>query len=81
MPANWKVVRVTPLYKADDRLQTENYRPISVLPVLRKVIERVVHTQLSAHLDSINYLCQYQYGFRRGRNTVQAIVKLNNWVL
>ena len=47
VPAQWKVARVSPLYKAEDRLQTENYRPISVLPVLSKVIERVVHTQRS----------------------------------
>ena len=75
------VARVSPLYKAEDRLQTENYRPISVLPVLSKVIERVVHTQLSTHLDNINYLYSHQYGFRRGRSTTQAIAQLNNWVL
>ena len=81
VPAQWKVARVSPLYKAEDRLQTENYRPISVLPVLSKVIERVVHTQLSTHLDNINYLYSHQYGFRRGRSTTQAIAQLNNWVL
>ena len=68
VPAQWKVARVSPLYKAEDRLQTENYRPISVLPVLSKVIERIVHTQLSTHLDNINYLYSHQYGFRRGRS-------------
>ena len=81
VPAQWKVARVSQPYKADDRLQTENYRPISVLPVFSKVIERVVHTQLSTHLDNINYLYSHQYEFRRGRSTTQAIAQLNNWVL
>ena len=46
VPDLWKVARVTP----DDKLQVENYQPISVLPVLSKVVERVVHSQLNAHL-------------------------------
>ena len=44
VPALWKVALVTPLYKAEDKLLVENYRPISVLPVLSKVLERVIHT-------------------------------------
>ena len=50
VPDLWKVARVTPLHKSDDKLQVENYRPISVLPILSKVVERVVHSQLNAHL-------------------------------
>ena len=77
----WKVARVTPLHKSDDKLQVENYRPISVLPVLSKVVERVVHSQLNAHLHQLDFLYQHQYGFRRGHSTEQAITQLNNWVL
>ena len=43
-PALWKVAHVTPLYKSEDKLLVENYRHISVLSVLSKVLERVVHT-------------------------------------
>ena len=81
VPDLWKVARVTPLYKSDDKLQVENYRPISVLPVLSKVVERVVHSQLNAHLHQLDFLYQHQYGFRRGHSTEQAITQLNNWVL
>ena len=49
VPNLWKVARVTPLYKSDDKLKVENYRPISVLPVLSKVVERVVHSQLHSY--------------------------------
>ena len=77
----WKVARVTPLHKCDDKLQVENYRPMSVLPVLSKVVERVVHSQLNAHLYQLDFMYQHQYGFRRGHSTEQAITQLNNWVL
>ena len=81
VPDLWKVARVTPLHKSDDKLQVENYRPISVLPVLSKVVERVVHSQLNAHLHQLDFLYQHQYGFRHGHSTEQAITQLNNWVL
>ena len=66
VPDMWKVARVTPLYKSDDKPQVENYRSISVLPVLIKVVERVVHSQLNGHLHQLDFLYQHQYGFRRG---------------
>ena len=81
VPDLWKIARVTPVYKADDKLLVENYRPISVLPVLSKVLEKVVYTQLCAHLDQLNYIYPHQYGFRRGHNTAQVIAQVNNWVL
>ena len=68
-------------FKTDDKLLVENYRTISVLPALSKVMERVVHTQLSIHLDQLGYLYKHQYGFRRGHSTPQAIAQLNDWVL
>ena len=75
VPDLWKVARVTPLHKSDDKLQVENYRPISVLPVLSKVVERVVHSQLNTHLYQLDFLYRHQYGFRRGHSTEQAITQ------
>ena len=48
-------------------------RPISVLQVLSKVIERVVHNQLYDYLENHNLLSQYQFGFRKNRSTAQAV--------
>ena len=42
----WKQARVTPIFKSGDRRQCENYRPISILPVVSKVFEREVFRQL-----------------------------------
>ena len=44
-------------------------------------MERVVHTQLSIHLDQLGYLYKHQYGFRRGHSTQQTIAQLNDWGL
>ena len=79
-PALWKLARVTPLHKADNKLKVENYRPISILPVLSKIMERVVHAQLSQRLNLNSFLYHHQYGFRCGYSTVQAVAQLNNWV-
>ena len=52
-----------------------------MLPVLSKVLERVVHTQMCPYLDHLSLLYKHQYGFRRGRSTAQAVGQLNNFVL
>jgi len=52
-----------------------------VLPVLSKVLERVVDTQMRAFLDHLGFLHKHQYGFRLGRSTAQAVGLLNNFVL
>ena len=71
-----------PVVQIWEKLLVENYRPInSVLPVLSKIMERVVHKQMSAYLDRLGFPHRHQYGFRRGHNTTQAVGQLNNWVL
>lgn len=52
-----------------------------MLLVLSKVVERVVHSQLNAHLHQLDFLYQHQYGLSRGHSTEEAITQLNNWVL
>ena len=45
-PIDWKMARVTPIYKGGQRNLTENYRPISVLPAISKIMERNLYDQL-----------------------------------
>ena len=45
-PEAWKTGCITPLYKEGDATDARNYRPISILPCFRKIIERIVHTQI-----------------------------------
>ena len=45
-PDDWKKAKVTPIFKAGDRSEVGNYRPISILPIVSKIMERAVHDQL-----------------------------------
>ena len=59
-----KIAKVKPLYKKGRNTDPENYRPISLLPILSKIIERVVYNQLLEHLEKHDVLYEYQSVFR-----------------
>lgn len=75
-PDTLKVAKVTPVYKSGSKTDPGNYRPISVLPVLSKILEKLLHTRLQNYLDSINYISKQQYGFRPKSNTLTATIDL-----
>ncbi len=68
-PDAWKVAVVTPLHKSGNTDLPTNYRPISVLPCLGKILERIIHTQLYSYLAVNNLLTPSQSGFRKGHST------------
>ena len=68
----WKISKVTPLYESDSKSDFSNYRPISVLPCLSKVLEQVVHRQLSNYLEKHYLLKSSRFGFRPRRSTELA---------
>ena len=59
-PSAWKKAKVTPIFKDGDKSDVNNYRPISVLPVISKIIERSVHNQLYNYLALENITLQQQ---------------------
>ncbi len=65
VPTKWKTAIITPLYKDGDRNSTSNYHPISVLPVISKIMERIVHNQIYDHLRKHTMLSEAQFGFRK----------------
>lgn len=73
-PGYLKLARVIPLPKGGDSSLCSNYRPISILHILSKVYERVIHSQLYFYFDSNNIFYNHQYGFRSCKSTVQAIL-------
>ena len=68
-PDCWKTATVTPLLKGGNAETCDNYRPISVLPMLGKVLERLVYNQCSKYLSSNSLLTVSQAGFREGHST------------
>ncbi|CAB3997187.1 Hypothetical predicted protein [Paramuricea clavata] len=64
-PHEWKIARVIPLFKNGKRNLPGNYRPISVLPAISKIMERILYTQLYEYLSANNILSEHQFGFRK----------------
>ena len=71
-PPDWKSNKVVPAHKSSAYNNIENYRPISVIPAISKVIESTVHDQLSDFLEKNNLLFKNQFGFRKKRSTEMA---------
>ena len=74
VPTAWKLSNVTPVYKAGDPSLATNYRPISLLSLPSKLLERIVHIKLLAHLQSNSLLSRCQFGFRPLSSTQEAII-------
>ena len=80
VPGEWKAVNVSPIFKSGDKTSLNNYRPISILPVVAKVFEKLVHQQLHAYLRKHKILHQAQSGFRPGHTTQDVIVaSVDDW--
>ena len=62
-PEILKTPSVTPIYKKDDSLSCNNYRSISVLSSISKIIEKIVHKSLFSFLERNNYLYELKFGF------------------
>ena len=81
-PSAWKTAKVTPIYKGkgskDDK---NNYRPISVLPLLSKILEKHVHQALYSYMRKNNLLYTLQSGFRRCYSTETALIRLTDQLL
>jgi len=73
-PKLFKTARVIPIFKSGDRSDVNNYRPISILHTLSKVFEKLVYKQLYNFLEKYKILYMKQFGFRRNKSTIQAIV-------
>ena len=76
IPTKWKIAKVIHLYKSDPKSDIGNYRPISILPVLSKVLGSLVHQKLINYLEENCLLYDHQFGFRSKRSTELAVTLL-----
>uniref|UniRef100_A0A1X7T194 Reverse transcriptase domain-containing protein n=1 Tax=Amphimedon queenslandica TaxID=400682 RepID=A0A1X7T194_AMPQE len=77
VPSEWKVHKITPVFKAGDTQYVENYRPISLLCILSKVLESIIYAKIIPFLSDL--LCRHQFGFLKGRSAVsQLLITYNN---
>ena len=75
-PHDWNCSKVMPLFKKGERRDLNNYRPISIIPVVAKVFERIIYNQVSSFLVDNNLLRSSQSGFRGLLSTVTALLEV-----
>ena len=75
-PSEFKIANVVPIYKSGDEMVFSNYRPVSVLPVFSKLLERLVYNRLISHINDNKLLYEYLFGFQKGKSTYLAIMML-----
>ena len=80
-PSKWKIARVTPLHKDGARDNRDNYRPISVLSVLSKLLEKHVARSFMDYLLQNGLLYEMQSAFRQGHSTESALISLTDQIL
>ena len=73
-PDSLKLGNITPVHKKGQPTGKENYRPVSVLPLLSKFFERLIYDQLNEHLEQ--YLNSLLCGFRKAHSTRHAVFRL-----
>ena len=75
-PDVFKISKVTPVDRGGNDLDPSNYRPISTLSALTQIFKKLICEQLVNYLERRSILYQYQFGFRKGHSTAQAIAKI-----
>ncbi|CAB4028489.1 Hypothetical predicted protein [Paramuricea clavata] len=80
-PKIWKDGKVTPIFKSGDRSNMSNYGPITVLPILSKIFERFVHTQIYSYLSENKILSESRFGFRPKLSTSTALAFFTDTIL
>ena len=78
VPDLWKQANVTPIYKKDDPSDVSNYRPISLLNTLGKVLEKIVHKHVFNFFRDYNIITSFQSGFIPGDSTVNQLTDIYN---
>ena len=77
-PQDWKLANIVPIYKKGQREHTENYRPISLLPILSKVLERCVFFNIKDHLFQL--IQKLQHGFISGKSCVTNLLEVLDYI-
>ena len=80
VPRRLKISRTVPIFKSDLPTKLTNYRPISCLPILSKIIEKIVSKCLTEYLSTNNLLYQHQYGFQPNKSTVHPLLHITDYI-
>lgn len=79
-PEKWKHAITVPISKKGDLKNVNNLRPISLIPIARKIMERFINCHLMEHMEGNNFFANCQGGFRKGKSTIQTVCNLVKYV-
>lgn len=80
-PTKWKTARISPIPKVDDQRANDDYRPVSILPVLSKIFERLVMNQIVDFIEKEQILNEKVCGYRKGHSTVTALLGIKDMIV
>ena len=69
-----------PIFKSEERTNPSNYRPISLLSILDKIIEKLMYNRLHQFFEKHNFFYRYQFGFRQNRATLHAVTEVVDYI-
>ena len=79
-PTKWKEAKISPIPKVKNPADVSDLRPISLLPITGKILEKFIHKQTNCFLEGNKLLNPKQSGFRKNRSTQDAVLDLNNTI-
>ena len=79
-PEVLKIAKVIPVYKGDDAANPGNYRPISLLSVFDKLLEKLMYNRLDSFLHEHKIFYKYQFGFRKNHATTNALTEVIDYI-
>lgn len=80
-PENLKMSKVVPIFKKGEKSELGSYRPVSLLPSISKIYERVMYNRLVKHLQNNNLFDTEQHGFRKGRSVITALIEFSESII
>ena len=79
-PELLKIARVIPIFKREERTDPSNYRPISLLSVFDKLLEKLMYNRLNPFFQKHNIFYKYQFGFRKNHATANALTEVIDYI-
>ena len=80
LPKEWKLARISPIYKKGSKRKPENYRPVSLTSQTCKILERIIRSHITEHLEIHELLSEHQHGFVRKKSCLTNLLEsLEKW--
>ena len=78
VPKSFKIARVIPIFKKGSQMCVSNYRPISLLSIFNKIMEKLMYERLISYIEKKDILSKARFGFKAEHSTIQAVSLITN---